>query len=277
MDMVKYQHTGYKKTIGVSFPALILILLDQSSSMADSRKADIAAAAVNEVIYEIMLASRAGAQIKDRCFIGVIGYGETIAPVVGGDISQVAANPIRTELVDKLIPDGDHGHISVETEMYVWVEPKAQNGTPMAEALEKAYSLTETWIGNNPDSFPPIVINITDGEPNDFDKENSTAAKTTAAAARLMELGTTDGKLLLFNAHISGTAVTEIQLPNSDAQIDNPYAKLLFSISSVLPGRLLEEAIKGGLAPEPGARGFVFNAGADTLIKLLTFGSSVAR
>ncbi len=277
MDMVKYQHTGYKKTIGVSFPGLILMLLDQSSSMADSKKADIAAAAVNDVIYEIMLASRSGDQIKDRCFIGVIGYGESIVPVVGGNISQIAANPIRTEVVDKLIPDGAHGHVSVETEIYVWVEPKAQNGTPMAEALEKAYSLTQTWIGDNPDSFPPMVINITDGEPSDFDKNTGTAPKTTAAAARLMELETTDGKLLLFNAHISGTAAAEIQLPNSDAGIDNKYAMLLFGISSVLPSRLLEEAMKGGLSPELGARGFVFNAGAETLIKLLTFGSSVAR
>lgn len=277
MDMVKYQHTGYKKTIGVSFPGLILILLDQSSSMAENKKAEIAAAAVNDVIYEIMLASRSGAEIKDRCFIGVIGYGKLIAPVVGGNISQLAANPIRTEVVNKLIPDGAQGQISIETEMYVWVEPKAENGTPMAEALETAYELIETWIGNNPDSFPPIVINITDGEPSDFDKNTGTAPKTTAAATRLMDLGTTDGKLLLFNAHISGTAAAEIQLPNSDAGIDNKYAKLLFGISSVLPSRLLEEAMKGGLSPESGSRGFVFNAGAETLIKLLTFGSSVAR
>ena len=275
--MMKYQHADYKKPIGTSFPGLIMILLDQSSSMADNNKAGIAAAAVNEVIYEIMLASRSGEQIKDRCFIGVIGYGESIIPVVGGNISQVAANPVRTEMVNKKVPDGAGDFLTVETEMYVWVEPSAQNGTPMAGAFEKAYSLIQTWIAKNPDSFPPIIINITDGEPSDFDQNTGTASKTTAAAARLTELGTTDGKLLLFNAHISGSAAVEIQLPHSDEGINDKYARLLFSISSILPNRLLEEAKKGGLSPEPGARGFIFNSGAETLIKLLTFGSSVAR
>jgi hypothetical protein len=242
--------------------------------MEDNNKSILASKAVNRVIYEIMLASRSGEQIKDRCFVGVIGYGASIKPVVGGNISLVANTPIRLEQVDQ--HDGAGGIVKME--LPVWVEPKADGGTPMTEAMEKAYSLIETWVGKNPDSFPPIVINVTDGEPNDFDKSTGDAPKTKEAAKNILELGTNDGQSLIFNAHISSASSNmEIQLPYSENGISDPYARFLFNISSVLPSPLIVEAQKAGFSPQPGARGMVFNASAETLIKLLIFGSSMAR
>jgi len=274
-EIVKSSSGSYSRPIGTTYPGLIMLLLDQSASMSDNNKANLAATAVNRVIYEIMLASRSGEQINDRCFVGVVGYGASIEPVVGGSISQVAANPIELEQVDK--HDGAGGLVKME--LPIWVKPKAEDGTPMAEAMEKAYTLIETWARKNPDSFPPVVINVTDGEPNDFDKNTGDAPRTREAARRLMGLGTSDGQSLLFNAHISGASAiaAEIQLPHSDAGIRDPYARLLFSISSVLPPPLMVQAQKAGFSPQPGARGMVFNASAETLIKLLIFGSSFAR
>ena len=78
---------------------------------------------------------------------------------------------------------------------------------------------------------------------------------------------------MVFNAHISNATAGEIRLANNDDGLYDNYAKFLFSISSVLPERLVGEAQKAGFSPQSNARGFVFNAGAETLIKLLTFGT----
>jgi len=163
--------------------------------------------------------------------------------------------------------------------MPVWVEPLADNGTPMAEAMTQAHKLINPWVNDRPNSFPPIVINITDGEPNDFNKNTGEAPQTQAAAKKLMQLATNDGGLLLFNAHITGTLISlgEIQLPNNERIVQDKYARLLFNISSELPPRLLQEAQKVGMTSQVGSRGLVFNATTETLIKLLIFGSSVAR
>jgi hypothetical protein len=269
-EIVPVSNTNYSTKVGTDNPGMIMILLDQSGSMGGN-KANLAATAVNRVIYETQLSCRDGLKFKDRCYIGVIGYGDKVGVLVAGKISEVSKASLGMEKVRKM--DGAGGLI--EMEMPIWVTPKADGGTPMAEAMTLASPLIEGWKGKFPHSFPPIVINVTDGEPDGFDRGE--APSTKKAALKLLELSTTDGNLLLFNAHISssGIAASEIQLPNSDVSITDPYAKWLFGISSVLPPPLFEAAKNVGFSPEQGARGMVFNAGAETLIRLLTFGSTL--
>jgi hypothetical protein len=111
------------------------------------------------------------------------------------------------------------------------------------------------------------VINITDGEPNDF----GTAKK---AAERLKELKTSDGNLILMNAHIASASAGKVELPNNNSSIQgNKLAEFLYEISSVLPDSLAQKAQEVGFNVQKEARGFVFNAEAETLIKLLNFGT----
>ena len=91
-----------------------------------------------------------------------------------------------------------------------------------------------------------------------------------------MSLETEDGKVLMFNAHISGLGKDQmIQLPSNPSEISDEFARFLFSISSVIPDPLLEAAESVGLSPKKGARGLIYNADTETLVKLLDFGSSV--
>jgi hypothetical protein len=268
---------AYGKKIGTDNPGVIVLLIDQSASMADPAsdgrsKAEHAALAVNRVLYEIQEASQSGASIKPRCMVGVVGYGAQVGAVVSGMIDDLAASPRRWDTLRRKEPDGAGGLVEVEFNMPIWVDPVAANGTPMAEAFAEAYRvLAGGWLPGHPDSFPPIVINITDGEPND-------SAAAAAEARRLMSLHTSDGGVLLFNVHVSSNRTAgEAALPSSAAALSDPYARFLFDISSPLPDALLAEAEKVGFAPQPGARGFVFNATPESLIKLLTFGSSGLR
>lgn len=264
---------AYTKLFSASNPGLIIILLDQSSSMKDvfgsDTKAAIAAMAVNRVISDIAFKSQSGGEIKDRCTIGVLGYGQRVDWIVHGNISDLAQKPASYINVNKKVPDGAGGLVTEQTEMPIWVTPVAENGTPMHDAFKKAHTAASQWITRQPDSFPPIVINITDGQPNDEE-----AAKQ--AAYELLKLQTNDGGLLLFNAHISDANLGELRLPNSNANLPNSYAKFLFDISSPLPDRMIDQATRVGFSPQSDARGFVFNAGAESMIKLLTFGSTGA-
>ncbi len=146
----------------------------------------------------------------------------------------------------------------------------------MAEVLEKAYELISDWVKvpKYLDSFPPIVINITDGQPNDMQqREMYDGSQTKAAAEKLKSIKTTDGNLLLFNLHVSNERTHQIVLPSNISELNDKYAKFLFELSSELPDQLIKRAQKVGLSSQPQARAFVFNADAETLIKLLTFGT----
>ncbi len=63
--------------------------------------------------------------------------------------------------------------------------------------------------------------------------------------------------------------------------INNPYekknAKFLFDISSKIPKAREESAKNSGLNMKENSRGFVFNASAEILVKLLIFGTDRDR
>lgn len=257
--------------IGTSNPGCIIILIDQSYSMSEAfsdggTKAERATQAVNRVIEEIVLACRSGETIRDRCHISVIGYGDQVHCLVDGMVSEIAKPRIGVEKVKKLIPDGAGGTIEIESEMPIWIEPEADNGTPMHTAFEQAAEIVENWISDRPDSFPPIVVNVTDAEASE---ENLTADN----ARSIMNLQTTDGAALVFNLHIANNKNTSI-LPNDKTHLaGDRFAEFLFDISSPLPQPLFALAQERRFSPEPGARCFGYNADETLMIRLLEFGS----
>ncbi len=257
--------------IGTSNPTCFVILVDQSFSMSEdwgsgATKAAAATRAVNRVLEGLVLACRAGDKIRDRCHVSVIGYGEEVNCVADGMTSEIAESLIGVNKTKKLIPDGAGGVIEVEVEMPIWLEPRAENGTPMHEAFERAAEIVQRWCATWPDGFPPSAINITDGVAND-------PAMTEAAARKIMSLGTTDGKVLVYNLHIADSK-EEVILPNSASQfVNDTYAEFLFNISSELPEPLRQNAIASDIPAEQGARCFAYNADEGWMIRLLNFGS----
>jgi uncharacterized protein YegL len=263
----------YSKLIGSNSPGLLVILVDQSQSMADpyadKNKAEFAALAVNRTIYEILESCMSGEKIKDRCHISVIGYGEKTEMIVGGMPSEIKNPSHGHETYKRKISDGAGGLVDVEQSLPIWVKARSANGTPMAEAFGLASDLIEPWTRENLENFPPVVFNITDGEPND-----KSAAKE--AAAKVAGFKTTDGSVVVYNCHI-GTGTPEIKLPATDASLTEPGARLLFEMSTIIPTELFPLAQNAGLNPQQGSRGFCMNATPETFIKLLTFGSAMAR
>ena len=258
--------------IGTSNPGCIIILVDQSWSMSEpfndgGTKAERAALAVNRVLEELVLACRSGEEIRDRCHVTVIGYGERVECVVDGMISEVPSALLEVKKIKKLISDGAGGVIEIEVEMPVWLEPKANSQTPMHEAFQRAAEVIGHWRADRPDGFPPIVINITDGA--------ATRPDLAADAARkIMNFRTTDGTVLVFNLHIANSGKMVDPLPHNTTQFSSePLAEYLFDISSVLPQPLVKSAEEAGFSLEPGARCFGYNMDEPSMIKILQFGS----
>lgn len=257
--------------IGTPNPTCCVVLVDQSWSMSqdwgsDTTKAEGASRAVNRVLKELVLACRSGEKIRDRCHVSVIGYGEQVEYCVDGMISEVTESLIEVKKSKQLIPDGGGGVIEVEMEMPIWLEPRAENGTPMHEAFERAVEVVQQWGAKWPDVFPPSVINITDGAAND-------PPMAAAAARKVINQGTADGNVLVYNLHIANNKKVVIFPNNTSEFAGDSFAEFLFSISSELPEPLRQEAIALGIPAKPGARCFAYNADESWMIRLLNFGS----
>ena len=120
-------------------------------------------------------------------------------------------------------------------------------------------------MARHPASFPPIVINITDGEWTDSDP--------TPAAESVKALSTDDGNVLVFNIHISANQGASIEFPDDESRLGDQYARFLFNLSSPLPSYMQSIARQEGLQVSELSRGFAFNADMVGLIRFIDIGT----
>lgn len=272
---------SYQSEISRANPSCFLFLIDQSGSMDDlfgsgdsnKKKKDGVSDAINKLLQNLTIKCAKPEGVRDYYQIGVIGYGATIGPAFGGTlikkelvpISEVANFPTRIEERMKKTDDGAGSIIEIPTKFPIWFEPIANGGTPMCAALTIAENIIKGWITIHPGSFPPIVINITDGEATDGD--------ASIPAQNITQLATSDGNVLLFNIHLSSRSGNPIEYPDSDVDLPDEFSKLLFRMSSILPDHMQSIAKQEGMIISPSSRGFVFNADMVSVIKFLDIGT----
>ena len=239
-------------------------------------KAEGVADAINRLLQNLALKCAKSDGIRDYFHVGVIGYGAGVHSALGGTlsgrhlvpVSEFANHPIRVEQRTRKVDDGAGGLMEQSFKFPVWFEPVANGKTPMCQALTLARQVLEEFITRAPESFPPIVVNITDGQASDADPR--------PAAAAVRALATTDGEVLLFNAHLSSTAAAPIVFPDSAKGLADPYGRHLFGMSSPLPPQMREAARAEGFAVSEGAHGFAFNADLVSVIRFLDIGTRVS-
>jgi hypothetical protein len=260
---------------------MFLFLIDQSGSMGDpfgggeipQKKADAMADAVNRLLQNLSIKCAKEEGVRDYFHVGVTAYGGRVGPAFGGSlagrdlvpISEVAGSPVRVEMRNKKVSDGAGGLIDQSVKFPIWFDSVANGGTPMCKALEEARRIVQGWLGQHPNCFPPVVINITDGESTDGDPAS--------AATSLRGLSSTDGDVLLLNLHLSSQKKPAIHFPSSDSELPDQYARLLFQVSSPLTPFMISVAKQEGYGVTEGAKGFVFNADLVSAIKFLDIGT----
>ncbi len=280
---------SYQREISRDHKACILFLLDQSYSMTESlggsdrNKCDELALAVNRWLHNMAIRASGDEGIRDWMDVGVIGYrtdssaNPIIEPALTGalagrqlvSITDVGNNPARIDTTMQQIKDEETGEVlEVPSDDPVWIDPAAEGSTPMCHVFHYAYGILEGWIGQHRDSFPPIVVHITDGESQDGDP--------IPYADAVKSLATTDGNVLLLNCHLSMTASESCGFPSGEPDVSDQLAKALFQMSSPLPDPIFQAAVAEGYQCQAGARGMAFNADMAVLIKFLDMGTRAA-
>ena len=278
--VVKEGVMGYSAEISRRNPTCFVFLIDQSGSMSDefggvvgTQKASFVADALNRMLQNLAIRASKDEGIRDYFDISVIGYGAETGLALGGalagkdivHISELASNPLRVDRRMRKEPDGAGGLVPTEVIFPVWVEPKANGGTPMCYALGLAEDVLRRWVSQHPYSFPPTVMNLTDGESTDGDP--------TEGVRRLAALATSDGETIVMNLHASSKKLYPVTFPNTEDGLPDDFARLLFRLSSPLTPTMQDEASRLGYVLGPGARGFVFNSGLEDVVNFLDIGT----
>lgn len=284
----------YTAEISRNNPALIGFLIDQSGSMSDKMagtndpKSDICARYIDAFFNRLLTKNTSGENIMNRFEIFAIGYGgmdkdvtsalhgidQNEMPITLQKLQQSSTLIPRKKIVKKKVPDGADGFIEtteeVEVSVPTWIEPKADGWTPMNEALTEAFHITSKWVDEHKSSYPPILINITDGMYNTEDPE--------PVSIDLRELETEDGKILLFNIHISDDSNNDpVSFPSrTNFSPPDDLAEKLFRMSSPLVDAMIEYGIKKDKPISQGAVGFAYNAEFSDFIDFLDIGTRPA-
>lgn len=270
----------YSAEISRACPGCFLFLVDQSGSMNDEvggkpggkRKADAVTDAINRLIHSIVIKCTKSEGIRDYFEIGVIGYGAKVEALFGDirqkhliPVSVIATQPLRIEERVRKIEDADGNTVDQRVRIPIWVDAVANGDTPMCQTLRLAYDVLAPWVDSNPLSYPPVVINISDGDARDGNPEKP--------AHQVMSLTTHNGNVLLFNCHISSEAAEPVLFPSDEKVLPGRYAQRLFRMSAVLPPHLRQAARYEGFAIAETSRGFAFNADLLGLVRFLDIGT----
>jgi hypothetical protein len=273
---------SYTAEISRDNPSCFLFLIDQSRSMedeistgSDAQRLDNGVAdSINMWLQELSIKCAKSEGVRDYYSIGVLGYGKDVGPGFIGplagqeiiSISEIADNPARLDERSKKIPDGAGGLVEQTVRVPVWFDPVADGGTPMCRAAGEAKQILEGWISDHPDSFPPIVIHITDGESTDGDPSGR--------LRELTELSTSDGNVMLFNIHLSAKDNAEpVSFPHTTDELPDVYSRMLFDTSSSLTPTMRSLAKEHGFDTSEDSRCFVLNGDLVLLVQAIDIGT----
>ena len=274
---------SYERRVDRNHPGAIVFMIDQSASMneqlsgAGVSKAAVLAEQINGLLFELVqrCTKAIGEPPRPYFAVAAIGYGtdRAGAPIVGSQFrgglaghdwvwtSDLAQHPLRVETRQANDTNGTRQY-----RMPIWIDPSAAGGTPMCKAFDVTGRLLKSWCDSYADSFPPVVINITDGESTDGDPK--------VWADRLRSLSTNDGATLMFNLELGSGGSPQA----FTAGAPRPrYSKLLWEMSSALPPFMQDIARSQGFEVAPGARAFACNADFRAVVSFLNVGTSVGQ
>jgi len=282
----------YNAEINRTNPTAIIIMIDQSTSMSFEdidykgeilNYSEIVANMVNQMLNELIGRCTKSEGVRNYFDICVIGYGGKSAieaNILWEDgledkdwvsISELKENAkYKKKTVTKLIRGKEK---TSEIDVPYWFEAVANYKTPMGDAFRKSYALLNDWIEEHQESYPPVVINITDGMQSDME-----APELKEEAEKIKALRTNDGNVLLLNCHISNSDQSIIFPLSYENDLGDEYSELLYEMSSVMPESYNVDISKMRNDGEvfSNYKGMAYNANMDMLFNLIDIGTSGA-
>jgi Mg-chelatase subunit ChlD len=288
MKLVEKITGKYQAEIKRGQPTAFVFLIDQSGSMANGNlqykgiahtKAGLVTRILNKTLEELVNKCTKLHGIGEYFDIAIIGYGqdsEKANLLWEGNLqgkTWVTPSDLQENVQKqayKVVKNVRNIQTEVELYEHSWFSAVAKNQTPMYAAFCEAENILKTWISKNPYSYPPTIINITDGAATDANDE-----KLIAKANELKNLATNDGNVLLFNVFVEASAKEATYFPADISQLpDDKHAKLLFEMSSLMPKNYHQEiATLFNLSTTQPFKAMVHNAGADALVNVMNVGT----
>lgn len=242
-------------------PAHIIYLIDASGSMeagmpnTQKRKIDVVSDLLEEIAKIMLKRSRKGKVISNRYKIALYAYGHTV-------VADTNNQFIPIEKFVEQIPDfGGLNHAQTNTKA----------------AFEQALELLKKTVPSMERSPAPLVCHLTDGEFTQSYGDPSSVVK------EITSLANPDGNVLVQNIYISEKPlliepvadVKQWQGIQSEAQLQNSYAKTLLKMSSPLPETYSKELQREGYSI-PGRTPMLFPAENVEMLRLafMTSGST---
>lgn len=278
-------------------PALITLLVDRSGSMADLinyegdmiPKSEVVTRIINSLIDELMYRCRKGADHQNYFDIAIFGYNNnsvySLLDYISStkkifSVADLAAADVQQRTTVKRRVDNKGEYFAFTSTTNLWTEGHSGGNTPTYTALKSVYLEMSNWIKsrNSLDSFPPILIHISDGEPSDC-----TDDMLLSVSQKIKSLETNDGNVLFLNIHLASYDGDSVLFPSSKTEIEKAHknAELLYNMSSDMPFHFYEDisAIKGVKisCKDTLIKGVVYNASVVELVKVLSVGTSTIR
>lgn len=276
----------YTQEITRRHRAAFVLVLDQSGSMQERirlgrmniTRAEAVTLMANALITELIDRCRRTDALRNYYDIAVVGYGNDEVEMLLGkngfiSVEQLADKaPAQSDIsIEEELEDGSSAMVSHS--VMQWLKPKAEGKTPMYEAMLRVRDLVGDWCNDehNRESFPPIVINITDGESSDCDDR-----ELCDICSQIRRTATEDGNTLLLNIHISANnTIPSMVFPMAEelATADH-YARTLAECSSIMPD-VFNTAIcqMKGTGATPPFFGMGYNASIIELLSIINIGS----
>ncbi len=276
----------YTQEITRRHRAAFIIAIDRSCSMQEKivfgkkviKKAEAVAYTANTLISELIDRCRRTDGLRNYYDIAVVGYcNDTVEMLLDPagfiPIDRLAARTPETSFISTEHESADGGEIIVAHTVKHWIEAKNEGNTPMYEAMLHIRDMVDAWcsVPQNRESFPPVVINITDGEVSDCDDD-----ELIDICSQIRRISTDDGSTLLFNIHLTTDPQTSPIVFPAEHELSRAgqYARMLAACSSEMP-EVFNDAVrrKKGAGAEPPFRGMAYNANIVELFSILNIGS----
>ncbi len=252
--------------------------MDEKIPAIGKSKAQFVADVLNKTLYQLAIRCSRAEGVRNYFEIGVLAYGDnTVRSGFGGElsgsvihpISAVADHPLRVEERIKTVDDGTGGFIKQSTKFPIWFEPVMSGNTPMCAVFRQAAEILVDWCDHHPDSYPPIMINVTDGQSTDGDPELITD--------QVKLIATQNGDCLVFNLHVDTSDDEPVVFPVAESVLPDQFSKMLFRMSSPIPPNLLPVARDYYPSTADDARFFAYKAGIEAIVNFFEIGTRASN
>ncbi len=270
MEQILQKNNYVKNYISSSYPAHIVMIIDQSSMMSEpyskgKTKAEYVVDDINNFINQLIFMCCAGDNIKDWFYISIVGHSNNEIKLIESKyLSEFAENPIRIVKVKKTVADGAGGWVEIEEEKAEYINPYCEGVSNLFSAFKHIQVLISDWM-NQKQYLSTLIINISGGYTAEWQM-------TTKVIEKIKNLKSNGENSFLFNWLLDSNS-SNLEFPSLDNVYENSFTShLFFEWSSYMSGQMIDNCKRFGFNVHQGAK-FFSNKGINNVLNLINIGS----